>query len=60
VGGCNGPLDGATSTITCPNVSPYPGTVMVTDGDGNESTPVAFTIGVCESSDCTTDPNTCG
>ena len=60
VGGCDGALDAATSTITCPNVAPYPGTVMVTDGDGNESAPVAFTIGVCESSECTTDPSTCG
>lgn len=60
VGGCTGSLDAAVSTINCPNVAPYPGTVMVTDDDGNESTPVAFDIGVCESSSCTTDPNTCG
>jgi hypothetical protein len=60
VGGCDGRIDGATSTISCPNVAPYPGTVMVTDDDGNESTPVAFEIDVCEMSSCTTDPNTCG
>ena len=59
VGGCTGPLDAAVSVINCPNVAPYPGTVMVTDDDGNESTPVAFDIGVCETSSCTTDPDTC-
>lgn len=59
VGGCTGALDGAVSTINCPNVAPYPGTVMVSDPDGNESVPVAFDIGVCETSSCTTDPDTC-
>ena len=60
VSGCQGALDSATSTITCPNAAPYPGTVMVTDDDANESTPVAFEIDVCETSSCTTDPSTCG
>jgi hypothetical protein len=59
VGGCIGPLDAAVSTISCPNVAPYPGTVMVSDPDGNDSTPVAFDVGVCETSSCTTDPDTC-
>lgn len=59
VGGCTGPLDAAVSVISCPNVAPYPGTVMVMDDDGNQSTPVAFDIGVCETSSCTTDPDTC-
>jgi hypothetical protein len=60
VGGCIGAIDAAVSTISCPNVAPYPGTVMVSDPDGNDSVPVAFTVGVCETDSCTTDPDTCG
>lgn len=60
VSGCTpGAIDAMVSTINCPNVAPYPGTAMVTDPDGNASTPVAFDIGVCETSSCTTDPDTC-
>jgi len=59
VSGCNGPIDGAVSTISCPNVATYPGTVMVSDPDGHDSAPVAFSVGVCETASCTTDPNTC-
>ena len=58
--GCEGPIDAVASTISCPNVAPYPGTVMVSDPDGNNSTPVTFTIGICETDSCTTDPDTCG
>ncbi|HSN83903.1 MAG TPA: hypothetical protein VLS88_15080 [Polyangiales bacterium] len=50
VGGCSGQIDGAVSTISCPNAAPYNGTVVVEDGDGNVSIPVNFTIGVCETS----------
>ena len=50
VTGCTGGIDDATSTISCPNVRPYGGSVLVTDDDGNESAPVNFTIGVCETS----------
>jgi hypothetical protein len=60
VGGCTGAIDAAVSTISCPNVAPYPGTVMVSDPDGNDSVPVAFTVGVCDTDSCTTDPDTCG
>jgi hypothetical protein len=60
VGGCEGPINAAVSTISCPNVRPYPGTVMVSDPDGNDSIPVAFTVGVCDTDSCTTDPDTCG
>lgn len=60
VGGCTGPINAAVSTISCPNVAPYPGTVMVSDPDGNQSTPVAFSVGICETDSCTTDPDTCG
>ncbi|MBW2190911.1 MAG: hypothetical protein DRH23_05165 [Deltaproteobacteria bacterium] len=60
VSGCEGPIDAAVSTISCPNVASYPGTVMVSDPDGNDSTPVAFTVPICESGSCTTDPDTCG
>jgi hypothetical protein len=59
VGGCNGPIDAEVSTVSCPNVAPYPGTVIVSDPDGNDSAPVAFDIGVCETDSCTTDPDTC-
>jgi hypothetical protein len=60
VSGCIGGIDAAVSTISCPNVAPYPGTVMVSDPDGNDSTPVAFDVGICETDSCTTDPDTCG
>lgn len=59
VGGCTGALDDAVSTINCPNVALYPGDVIVSDPDGNDSAPVAFDIDVCETSSCTTDPDTC-
>ncbi|MBW1762827.1 MAG: hypothetical protein JRE45_16105 [Deltaproteobacteria bacterium] len=59
VGGCGGPINAAVSTISCPNVAPYPGTVMVSDPDGNDSTPVVFDVGICATSSCTTDPDTC-
>lgn len=60
VGGCEGPINAAVSTISCPNVAPYPGTVMVSDPDGNQSTPVAFGVGICATDSCATDPDTCG
>jgi hypothetical protein len=61
VSGCLiGEINAAVSTVSCPNLADYPGTVMVSDPDGNNSTPVAFTVGVCETESCTTDPDTCG
>jgi hypothetical protein len=59
VSGCTGAIDAAVSTISCPNVAPYQGTVMVTDAGGNPSTAIAFDIDVCETDSCTTDPDTC-
>jgi hypothetical protein len=59
VGGCDGPINAAVSTINCPNVAPYPGTVMVADPDGNNSAPVAFTVPICADGACTTEPDTC-
>lgn len=50
---CTGPIDAATSVISCPNNAPYAGNVVVSDGDGNDSIPVDFTIGVCETSSVT-------
>jgi len=47
--GCNGSVDMATSTISCPNAAPYGGTVVVEDDNGNVSVPVDFTVGICES-----------
>jgi len=58
VSGCTGGIDAATSTINCPNVSPYPGTVMVTDPEGNDTT-VTFEVPICESGSCTEDPSSC-
>jgi hypothetical protein len=55
VTGCEPRINAAVSTISCPNVADYFGTVMVSDPDGNNSTPVAFTVGVCETASCTTD-----
>jgi hypothetical protein len=53
VTGCTGAIDDVTSIISCPNVRPYAGNVLVTDDDGNESAPVNFTVGVCETSSTT-------
>jgi hypothetical protein len=50
---CTPDIDQATSVISCPNNAPYAGSVVVSDGDGNDSAPVAFTIGVCETSSVT-------
>ena len=45
---CPGMLDGPTSTISCPNLAPYRGTVTVEDPEGNSDT-ASFTFGPCES-----------
>jgi hypothetical protein len=45
--GCTGAIEGATSTVECPNAAPYPSSVTVTDPQGNADT-VSFTFGVCE------------
>ena len=50
---CTGDIDDETSVINCPNNAPYAGSVVVSDGDGNNSAPVEFTIGVCETSSVT-------
>jgi hypothetical protein len=57
VGGCEGPINAAVSTISCPNVADYPGTVTVTNAAGNDT--VAFEVPVCRSGNCTTEPDTC-
>jgi len=59
VPGCLGAIDGAVSTIICPNVAPFPGTVVAEDPGGNTSLPARFTIGVCETGDCETNPGAC-
>jgi len=56
VGGCDGPINAAVSTVSCPNVAEYPGTVTVSDPDGNSSTPVSFPVPVCDSGNCADDP----
>lgn len=50
VDNCNPGIDAMTSVISCPNNAPYAGSVVVSDGDGNDSAPVNFSIGVCETS----------
>lgn len=50
---CTGDINQMSSVISCPNNAPYGGTVVVSDGDGNDSAPVDFTIGVCETSSVT-------
>ena len=47
---CTGAIDDATSVISCPNNAPYGGMVVVSDGDGNESAQVDFTIDQCDES----------
>jgi hypothetical protein len=59
VSGCDGPINAAVSTISCPNVAAYAGTVTVADPDGNTGAPLAFEVPVCQLGSCTTDPNTC-
>jgi len=59
VTGCSGSVDGAMSTISCPNDAPHTGTVFVSDLGWNESTPVSFDVPVCETGSCTTHPNNC-
>jgi hypothetical protein len=56
VSGCGGPIGAAVSTVSCPNVAEYPGTVIVSDPDGNNSTPVTFPVPVCDSGNCADDP----
>ena len=41
------PFTGKTQTIRCPNLAPYPGTITVTDPQGNKDT-ATFTINICE------------
>jgi hypothetical protein len=50
VDNCNPGIDAMTSVISCPNNAPYAGMVVVSDGDGNDSEPFNFSIGVCETS----------
>jgi len=50
------PIDAMESTVNCPNVQPYTGTVVVMDLDGNASSSATFTIGVCETSSCDGNP----
>ena len=57
VGGCDGPINAAVSTISCPNFAPYQGTAVVTNAAGSDT--VSFDIDVCETASCTTDPDTC-
>jgi hypothetical protein len=45
---CTGTVDSASATLNCPNTASYPGTVTVTDPEGNSDTQ-AFTIGICMS-----------
>ena len=58
VGGCDNPIDAAVSTISCPNVAPYPGTAIVTDPEGN-STTVTFQVPICESGSCAEAASSC-
>jgi len=47
---CNPGIDAMTTVISCPNNAPYAGMVVVSDGDGNDSEPLNFSIGVCDES----------
>ena len=58
VGGCEGPIDAAVSTISCPNVAAYPGTAIVTDPEGN-STTVTFQVPICKSGSCAEAASSC-
>jgi hypothetical protein len=58
VSGCDNPIDAAVSTISCPNVAPYPGTAIVTDPEGN-STTVTFQVPICESGSCAEAASSC-
>jgi hypothetical protein len=56
VGGCDGPINAAVSTVSCPNLISYPGDVTVADPDGNSSAQVVFDVPVCGTGSCTADP----
>lgn len=56
VSACSPSIDGAVTTISCPNNAPYPGSVVVEDPDGNTSATASFTVGVCETSSCDGSP----
>ena len=58
VSGCDNPIDAAVSTISCPNVAPYPGTAIVTDPEGN-STTVTFEVPICKSGSCAEAASSC-
>ena len=45
---CPGMLDASVSTVNCPNLAPYIGTVTVEDPERNSDT-ATFTFGPCES-----------
>ena len=45
--GCQGSITSASATIMCPEVSPYPTTVRVTDPEGNMDS-LQFSISPCE------------
>jgi hypothetical protein len=59
VAGCIPRINAAVTTTNCPNVATYPGTVVVSDPEGNNSTPVTFEVPVCASSSCTENPGGC-
>jgi hypothetical protein len=46
IAGCTGEVEAADTTIMCPQLSPYTGTVTVEDPDGNEDD-LEITIDVC-------------
>ena len=58
VSGCDNPIDAAVSTISCPNVAPYPGTAIVTDPEGN-STTATFQVPICKSGSCAEAASSC-
>ena len=46
---CTGTITGATATLNCPNLAGYPGSVTVTDPEGNSDS-MNFFIPICMSS----------
>ena len=55
----SGPIDAIDSTVSCPNVAPYTGMVVVEDLDGNTSLNANFTFDVCETSSCADNVTAC-
>ncbi len=52
VSSCSGSINSPVSTVTCPQLGQYSGSVTVTDPDGNTDS-VSFAFGTCQNGEVT-------